>query len=187
MGLGLGLAITERIARILGHKLIVRSWPSKGTVFSIDVPLGDPAQVKQTSSTGATSIRSSNLSGIKVLCIDNEPNILQGMEALLNGWSCEVYTATHEEQVMAAFDEAPFVPDIILADYHLGEIHTGIMALQAMEKLWPHPIPSIVITADRTDIVKEDAAQYGAQVLHKPLKPAALRAMMNTQLAKRGT
>ena len=186
-GLGLGLAITQRIARILGHRLKVRSWPNKGTVFSIDVPLGDPAQVKHTSSTGAASIRASNLSGIKVLCIDNEPNILQGMEALLKGWSCEVYTAGHENEVIATFDKAPFEPDIILADYHLGEVHTGIMALRALEKLWPKSIPSIVITADRTDSVKEDAAQYGAQVLHKPLKPAALRAMMNTQLAKRGS
>ncbi|MEH6824076.1 MAG: NahK/ErcS family hybrid sensor histidine kinase/response regulator [Motiliproteus sp.] len=184
-GLGLGLAITERIARILEHRLQVRSWPGQGTVFSIEVPLGDAAQVKQSSSTGAAGIRASNLSGVKVLCIDNEPNILQGMTALLKGWSCEVYTAPHESAVISALNTTPFEPDIILADYHLGETHTGIMALKTLQQHWSRTIPSIVITADRTDAVKQDATDYGAQILHKPIKPAALRAMMNTLLAHR--
>ncbi|MEH6470174.1 MAG: NahK/ErcS family hybrid sensor histidine kinase/response regulator [Halopseudomonas sp.] len=184
-GLGLGLAITDRIARILNHRLRVRSWPSQGTVFSIEVPLGDPSLVKQTSTTSAMGKRASNLAGVKVLCIDNEPNILQGMAALLNGWSCEVYTAGHESEVIDTLNNAPFEPDIILADYHLGETHTGIIALKTLEAYWSKPIPSIVITADRTDEVKQDADNYGAQILHKPMKPAALRAMMNTFLAHR--
>ncbi len=184
-GLGLGLAITERIARILGHPLRVRSWPGQGTVFSIEVPLGDVTQVK-LSSISRTGSRPSSLAGIKVLCIDNEPSILQGMTALLKGWSCEVYTASHENSVISMLTAAPFEPDIILADYHLGETHTGIMALQTLQPHWSSVIPAIVITADRTDSVKQEAADHGAQILHKPIKPAALRALMNTLLAHRG-
>ena len=185
-GLGLGLAITERIARMLEHPLRVRSWPGKGTVFSVDVPFGDPRQVVQARRGSSTGKRASSLAGIKVLCIDNEPNILNGMEALLSGWSCDVRTATHEDEFIQAVNGNEFEPDIILADYHLGETHTGVMALKKLQPRWSKPVPAIVITADRTDEVKEDVADSGAQLLHKPMKPAQLRAMMNTVLAHRG-
>ncbi len=185
-GLGLGLAITERIARILNHKIQVRSWPGQGTVFSIDVALGDPTQVQKTVTTGGIGKRASNLAGVKVLCIDNEPNILRGMAALLKGWDCEVWTADHEDRVIdELLKHQGFEPDIILADYHLGETHTGVIALQRLAPHWSKPIPAIVITADRTDEVKQDVAEHGSQLLHKPMKPAALRAIMNTALAHR--
>lgn len=184
-GLGLGLAITERIARILNHKLEVRSWPGSGTVFSVEVQLGDLSQVKQATKSATPNKRASNLAGIRVLCIDNEPNILQGMAALLRGWSCEVRTAVHEDELIESLAEQPFQPDIILADYHLSETHTGVIALSRLEAHWSKPVPAIVITADRTDEVKQDIAEQGLQLLQKPMKPAALRAMMNTVLAHR--
>ncbi|WP_207062422.1 NahK/ErcS family hybrid sensor histidine kinase/response regulator [Motiliproteus sp. SC1-56] len=184
-GLGLGLAITERIARMLEHPLNVRSWVGAGTVFSIDLPLGDPQKVVKKSPRGrGAGGRASNLNGVKVLCIDNEPNILEGMAALLKGWGCEVRTALSEADALAQA-ETGFVPDIILADYHLGETQTGIMALEALARHWEQPVPAIVITADRTDEIQEEVATFGARLLHKPMKPAGLRAMMNTLLAKR--
>ncbi|MFT6914004.1 MAG: PAS domain S-box-containing protein [Motiliproteus sp.] len=183
-GLGLGLAITDRIARVLEHPLQVRSWPGRGTLFSIEVPLGDPEKVRQIRRSGSGSTRAGNLAGIRVLCIDNEPSILQGMRVLLKGWSCEVYTASHESYVIDAFERYP-EPDIILADYHLGETHTGILALKTLQPHWSKTIPAIVITADRTEAVQQDALDYGAQILHKPLKPAALRALMTSLLAHR--
>ena len=118
-----------------------------------------------------------------MLCIDNEPNILHGMSALLKGWSCEVDTALSEADALTQA-QAGSRPDIILADYHLGETQTGVMALKALAACWETPVPAIVITADRTDPVQEEVTACGALLLHKPVKPAALRAMMNTLLAK---
>ncbi len=184
-GLGLGLAITDRISRMLGHPLKVRSWPGKGTVFSVDIPFGDPQQVVQRKRTSAATRRSSNLAGIRVLCIDNEPNILEGMSALLNGWSCDVRTAISEQEALSRCNGGDFQPDIILADYHLSETQTGVMALKSLAGLWDQSVPAIVITADRTDEVSEDVASVGARMLHKPMKPAALRAMMTTLVARR--
>ncbi|MEH6625184.1 MAG: NahK/ErcS family hybrid sensor histidine kinase/response regulator [Motiliproteus sp.] len=184
-GLGLGLAITERIARMLGHPLKVRSWPGSGTVFSINIPLGDATKVIQRRTKGAGTKRHSNLAGMKVLCIDNEPNILEGMSALLKGWNCEVKGALSEADALTICNDTDFKPDIILADYHLSETQTGVMALTGLAKLWDTPIPSIVITADRTSEVQEEVAKSGAQMLHKPMKPAALRAIMTTVLARR--
>ncbi|MBY4675939.1 hybrid sensor histidine kinase/response regulator [Marinobacterium arenosum] len=182
-GLGLGLAITERIARMLDHRLDVRSWPTKGTVFSIDVPLGDPALAAKARPEKRGWIRSKGLHGIRVLVIDNEPKILEGMSALLQGWSCEVITALSGEEARELCQVSPFEPDIILADYHLSATHTGIMALRDLADLWSTPVPAIVITADRTDEVKSEINDYGAQLLTKPIRPAALRAMINKVIA----
>ncbi|GGK72809.1 hybrid sensor histidine kinase/response regulator [Amphritea balenae] len=178
-GLGLGLAITERIARMLQHTLNVRSWPGKGTVFSVNVPLGDPGKAVKQRPEKRGWIRSKGLEGIKVLVIDNEPKILEGMSALLQGWSCSVMVAISASEAQQKIIDQEFMPDIILADYHLDETRTGIMALQELGKLWHHPVPAIVITADRTDAVKEEIAATDAVLLHKPIKPAALRATIS--------
>jgi len=182
-GLGLGLAITERIARMLKHTLNVRSWPGKGTVFSVNVPLGDKDKAIKARPEKRGWIRSKGLEGIKVLVIDNEPKILEGMSALLQGWSCSTLTAISAAEAKEKIVEQEFLPDIILADYHLDETRTGIMALQELGELWHKPIPAVVITADRTDKVKEEIEQSEAQLLTKPIKPAALRAMINKMIA----
>ncbi|WP_420846608.1 NahK/ErcS family hybrid sensor histidine kinase/response regulator [Nitrincola alkalilacustris] len=183
-GLGLGLAITERIARVLGHKIDVRSWPGKGSVFSVTIPLGDPNKAVRSKPEQRGWIRSKGLNGIKVLVIDNEPKILEGMSALLQGWSCETCTALSGNEAVEKVTTLGFQPDIILADYHLGEVHTGIMALQQLQPLWSKPVPAIVITADRTDEVKEEIEAFGTHLLTKPIKPASLRAMINKVIAQ---
>ena len=182
-GLGLGLAITERIARMLGHRLSVRSWPGRGTVFSIEVPLGDPAQARRPRPEKRGWIRSKGLNGIRVLVIDNEPRILEGMQALLQGWSCEAITALSGQEAMEKTTAQGREPDIILADYHLGETETGIQALEELSARRGHPVPAIVITADRTDEVREEILGAGATLLTKPVRPAALRAMINRVIA----
>lgn len=182
-GLGLGLAITERIAHMLEHKVNVRSWPTQGTVFSVDIPLGNPALAQQTKPEKRGWIRSKGLNGVNVLVIDNEPKILEGMSALLTGWACDVEVAISEAEALEKVQANQFVPDIILADYHLSNTHTGLMALTALAPLWPEPVPAIVITADRTDEVKAQIADSGAQLLTKPVRPAALRAMINKTIA----
>jgi CheY-like chemotaxis protein/anti-sigma regulatory factor (Ser/Thr protein kinase) len=182
-GLGLGLAITERIAHILGHRIAVRSWPGKGTAFSIEVPLGDPAKAVKQKTEQRGWIRSKGLNGVRVLVIDNEPKILEGMRALLQGWSCDAMTALSVDEVRDQIDGTAFEPDIILADFHLGETYTGLMALHDLQPLWSRPVPAVIITADRTDRVSEEIAAQGAQLLTKPIKPAALRAMINKLIA----
>lgn len=182
-GLGLGLAITERIAKMLNHKLRVRSWPTKGTVFSIEIPLGDKDKAVRPKPEKRGWIKSKGLNGIRVLVIDNEPKILEGMSALLNGWGCECVTAISSAEAVEAVGEKDFQPEIILADYHLSETLTGIMALDDLKPLLEAEVPAIVITADRTDEVKEEIKDHGAQLLTKPIRPAALRAMINKTIA----
>ena len=182
-GLGLGLAITDRIAKMLNHKLRVESWPTQGTMFSVLIPLGDETRAEKAKPQQRGWIRSKGLNGIKVLVIDNEPKILEGMSALLNGWACEVRTAISAE-VAEAEVAGGFIPDIMLVDYHLGETDTGIMALKQLEGHGTKQVPAIIITADRTDEVKAEIAEYGAILLNKPVKPAALRALISKNVSK---
>ncbi|PXF32364.1 histidine kinase [Pokkaliibacter plantistimulans] len=180
-GLGLGLAITDRIARILGHSIQVRSQVGKGTVFSIRVPLGETDKVQNVSKRGGiASRRKGGLDQLHVLVVDNEQPILNGMKALLEGWGCEVRCALSEQQALDILDNDPeWKPGILLADYHLDNDLTGVMTINAVRSRLQHAIPAIVITADRTDEIKDEIHQTGAFVLQKPVKPAALRALIS--------
>ncbi|MFP8965866.1 NahK/ErcS family hybrid sensor histidine kinase/response regulator [Pokkaliibacter sp. CJK22405] len=189
-GLGLGLAITDRIARILGHSIHVRSKVGKGTVFSIDVPLGDVSKVQNvTRRGGVVSRRKGGLDNLPVLVVDNEQSILDGMRVLLEGWGCEVKTALSEAAaitILKVNDE--WKPAILLADYHLDNDLTGVMAIAGVRKqLEDDQLPAIVITADRTEEIKEEIHQAGAFVLQKPVKPAALRALISRHGRTSGT
>jgi signal transduction histidine kinase len=183
-GLGLGLAIAERLARLLDHPLSLRSWLGRGSVFSITVPLGDPRQVVAAQPT-VVRRSADGISGSRVLCLDNEPAVLGGMEALLSGWGCEVIAVRDEEAALRHFREQTVVPDLALIDYHLDEGIDGIGVLEKLKALWKTDVPGIVITADHTQQAKQDAEQRGYALLPKPVKPAALRALMGRILLSR--
>ena len=119
-GLGLGLSICDRIARLLGHELSLRSAPGRGSVFAISVPVGRaPPAEPVTPSSADTSPVPSSLVGLPVLCIDNEPEILVGMSALMSRWGVRVLVATTAAEARdLAAREHPFV---VLADHRLAE------------------------------------------------------------------
>nr|WP_163500799.1 NahK/ErcS family hybrid sensor histidine kinase/response regulator [Halomonas socia] len=181
-GLGLGLSIADRMSRVLDHPIQVRSWEGVGTVFSVSVPLVD-AQAPRDSDEERPARRSGNkLAGAKIICIDNETLILEGMKAMLSGWGCEVFTATSIGGAKSILRHLEGDPDAILADYHLDNEVTGMMALEALAERLDGAVPGIVITADRTDEVAEEVRRAGYQLLLKPVRPAALRALLTRTL-----
>ncbi|MGO1343942.1 response regulator, partial [Chromohalobacter japonicus] len=139
---------------------------------------------QQEKSTEDTPTRrpGNKLAGARVLCIDNETLILEGMKAMLEGWECEVFTATSIGGAKSVLRHLDSDPEAILADYHLDNEVTGLMALEALEELCEGPVPGIVITADRTDEVAEEIRRNGYQLLLKPVRPAALRALLTRTL-----
>ena len=121
-------------------------------------------------------VDSGQLAGITALCIDNEPSVLDGMETLLRGWGCDVIKAASLALALTAISESSAVPSGLLVDYHLDH-GNGIEAIIALRRRFGD-LPAILITADRSPDVRELARSEGVQVLHKPLKPAALRALL---------
>jgi Na+/proline symporter/signal transduction histidine kinase len=171
-GLGLGLSIVDRIARVLNHKVELQSTSGKGTVFRVRIPRDLSENVPQPSaSRPAGGSIDRRLDQLRVLCIDNEPTILDGMRTLLGGWGCTVETLASVGACGAAAQ-----PDVVIADYHLDD-GTGIDAIIAIRNRYGS-IPAILITADRTAEVRAAADRENAVLLHKPVKPAALRAAL---------
>jgi len=185
-GVGLGLSIVERIARVLDCEVTLRSnvgqhGTGHGSRFSIEVP-------RATSSATVPKLRTAprpdigRLDGTIVLCIDNERAILDGMETLLGGWNCRTLTAADLTEALAAINASGLEPDGLLVDYHLdgGQITdaNGIGAIAELRRRLGRHVPAILITADRSRHVREEARADGVHVLNKPVKPASLRALI---------
>ena len=182
-GLGLGLSIVERIARVLNHKVEVNSTVDRGSHFSIDVPLASSVPLSEPRRTAAVIDRG-QLNGVEVVCVDNDAAILNGMEMVLTGWGCRVLKAADLATAVASIDEAGFMPRVLLIDYHLDE-GNGIQAITELRKRYGADLTAILITADRSPDVREEARAHGALLLNKPVKPAALRALITQVRIKR--
>ncbi len=177
-GLGLGLAIAERMARVLDHPLGLRSWPGRGSVFSVTVPVCDAVASGSDPAYPASGRGDPRLTGMQVLCIDNEAHILEGMEALVSRWGCRVHGVRDEAGARRYMAEhGP--PAAILADYHLDRGANGATVLDALKAEWGRSIAGVIITADHTEKLRETIVKRGYQFLQKPVKPAALRAVLS--------
>jgi CheY-like chemotaxis protein len=175
-GLGLGLSIVERIARVLDHKIELTSEVGHGSHFAVRVPLA-PAVAAERPIPRPPARTALKLAGLHVICIDNEPKILDGMEALLVGWGCRVSKAGDLSQALATLSGARIPPAGALVDYHLDG-GNGLDVIVALRARFGADLPAILITADRDAQVRAAARAAGVSVLHKPLKPAALRASL---------
>jgi Na+/proline symporter/signal transduction histidine kinase/CheY-like chemotaxis protein len=175
-GLGLGLSIVERIARVLDHKVEVVSVVGRGSRFTVEVPRSSAVPAKEPPRE-LVDIDRGQLAGIAVLCIDNDLTILEGMETLLSGWGCQVLKAPDLAAALAAAAERKLAPDALLVDYHLDD-GNGIEAIAALRGRFGADLAGILITADRSPGVREEARANAIQVLNKPIKPAALRALL---------
>ncbi|MBI3704929.1 MAG: PAS-domain containing protein, partial [Rhizobiales bacterium] len=174
-GLGLGLSIVERVARVLGSAIELNSTAAGGSHFAVAVPLSNAAPV-ELPARDASRVDPSQLAGTTALCIDNEPSVLDGMETLLRGWGCDVIKAPELDIALAAIEENGVIPNGLLVDYHLDR-GNGIEAIVALRAQYGD-LPAILLTADRSPVVREQARAQGIQVLNKPIKPAALRALL---------
>ena len=180
-GMGLGLAIVQRMARALGHEVLVRSRPGHGSMFAVEVPIAATAPVALHAP--ARPRIAASLDRAVVLCVDNESSILEGMTQLLGGWTCHVLTAEDTDSALATLEVGGRAPDLVLADYHLDGDDTGLRTLEAVRARWGD-VPGAIITADYGEEVRERVRASGVLILRKPIKPAALRAIMSQLLAR---
>ena len=175
-GLGLGLAIAGRMARLLGHQLEMDSWPGSGSVFRIIVPYGR----EQAGERPAAAVTDPQLSGISVLCIDDEAGVQAGLQVLLQQWGCRSVTAGGLAEAVAV--SSTMVPDIVLVDYHLDAGESGLDVLDALAYHWQQQRPAIVISADDSEALLQSLGERGIAYLAKPVAPQALRSLMRREL-----
>jgi Na+/proline symporter/signal transduction histidine kinase/ActR/RegA family two-component response regulator len=179
-GLGLGLSIVERIGKVLGHHVELRSVLGKGSIFSVRLPRAAAGVLEPS----APPLSAGRIAGLSVLCIDNERAVLDGMRLMLSGWGCKVITAQNAAEAIDRLQPGHGKPDIILADYHLDS-GTGLEAVAAVRTAERSQTPVIIISADHTPEVQREIRRRGHAFLRKPLKAAALRALMHQLTAQR--
>ena len=179
-GLGLGLAIARGISQVLGHQLSLRSWPGAGSVFAITLNLATRPVIPSQVTTPA--LRDSQLEGVRILCIDNEEDILIAMASLLGRWGCEVRCAQSLEQAEEIIIGGGFLPALVLSDYHLDDGKTGLQALHMIRLAHGNGIGGIIISADRKSELQAQIREHGFGYVSKPVKPLKLRALMNSLL-----
>jgi len=176
-GLGLGLSIVDRIGRMLDHPVTFHSELGRGTTFIVRVPRGDTTSIARRPDV-STPRTLAVLTDTVVLCVDNDATVLDGMKTLLEGWGCRVLLATGVDQAMDRAQAERRRPDLLVVDYHLDSCADGVQCIACLRGAHAAKLPAVLVTADRSDAVKALALEHGLPVLKKPIKPAALRALM---------
>ncbi|PRD50470.1 hybrid sensor histidine kinase/response regulator [Phyllobacterium myrsinacearum] len=172
-GLGLGLSIVERIATLLGMTIRVSSSIGKGSVFSIRMPVCSTAV-----SNPPALERHGTLDGLSVLCIDDDERSLAGMKELLQTWGCTVNVLTHGKTLLALRDSLGEPPDVILADYNLGD-ENGMDLIAELRSQYGCRIQAALVTADRSSQLRDRAAAEDIPLINKPVRPAVLRSLLS--------
>lgn len=180
-GVGLGLAIVDRIAGILGCQVQVRSVPGRGSVFAIEVPLVRDLPAPVAADSVPRPVTGDPLPGRRLLVIDNEDAILASMAALLGQWGCEVLLASDFDEALSVLKGR--APEVILADYHLDHGQTGCDAVHRLRLQFAAELPAVMITADRSDECRRALQKLGVPLLNKPVKPGKLRAVLSLLLS----
>ena len=174
-GLGLGLAIADRMAGLLGHELTVSSRQGRGTCFAVEVPRVEPV-VEQADGQAAGR---GNESG-RVLIVDNDPTMLVSLKELIGGWGFEVITARDDGQARAAWEQSP--PTMMVLDFHLDHGQTGLQLLNGLAADGRR-CPTVLISADHAAEVREAARHAGCELLHKPIRPLALHSVLTRMVS----
>ncbi|KPQ29769.1 MAG: Signal transduction histidine kinase [Marinobacter excellens HL-55] len=183
-GLGLGLAIVDKVSRMLGHEVSVASVEGKGSVFTVRVPLGQLQPLPAATSDNQKAEVDHGLSGARVWVIDNDLAICEGMKTLLEGWDCRVVTAVSVPDLDAKVDIASAPVDLVLADYHLDNDDNGVDAVAQINGRRSQPAPVLMITANYTNELKQHIRELGYLLMNKPVKPLKLRSVLNHVFSK---
>lgn len=184
-GLGLGLAIVDKIAQILGHRIHVTSTLGKGSRFAIEVPRAKRAPKACAESQDSSERLLERLHGSRVWVLDNDAAICAGMRTLLEGWGCQVVTALSEEDLARQVDNFHAEVDLLIADYHLDDGHNGVDAVAAINARRGTPLPALMITANYSNELKQQMRELGHTLMHKPVRPMKLKTAMS-HLLERG-
>ena len=204
-GIGLGLTIVDRVCKLLGHSVSLKSALHKGSCFSINVPKYAPNTVHSHTKVHSQNLTSDTgdgpnalpkddkhslfLKNKRILLIENDEQVTVAMQALLSDWGAEVITATGKKDALEAYKHKP---DVVIADYHLNFGETGTDVLLSMASLAPmssvscekyEPAMRILITANRTPEIRDLAAQMDVAYLPKPVKPSALKRLLKKKFS----
>ncbi len=179
-GIGLGLSIVQRLTQLLGHELELASRVGRGTMFRLNVPMGEAVSTATPPAVEASDL--DTLEGKLVLVIDDEPAILEAMQAMLSGWKCESVLAEGSDTALEGVAQVGRYPDLIIADYRLQSHETGVQAARRIRWELGVQIPTILITASTSSEHLTDAETAGFLIMGKPVLPEDMERLMRQAL-----
>ncbi|GAA4254033.1 response regulator [Azospirillum formosense] len=172
-GLGLGLAVVRRLAGMLDHPVGLRSEPGRGSVFRVEVPLADPPAPAKTLPEDFP-VTARMRAGARVLVVEDDPIVREGLCAMIRQWGHEVFPAASFGEAVEVLRRHPD-PDVIVADYRLGEGHTGTETIREVRRRSKRPIPGVLVTGDTAPERLAEAEAGKFSILHKPVLADDLR------------
>lgn len=179
-GLGLGLAIVRRLADLLDHRLELRSAPGRGAVFAVELPLAEP---EAKPSENVDERPPGDLGGVRIALLDDDPLARDGTRGLLASWGCEVLSTETVEELRAALAPGDWRPALLISDFRLGGKLNGIDLIGLLRSPDQFPaLPAILLSGDTGPETLAAAQQAGIVLLHKPVRPARLRALIHRML-----
>jgi signal transduction histidine kinase/CheY-like chemotaxis protein len=182
-GLGLGLAIVARTAELLGTRVELRSAVGRGSMFAFELPLGVPSA---TAHPSPEPLRIAGLRGTFALVIDDDEAARAATCGLLESWGCLILAASDASEAIAQLSAHDRPPEIVICDYWLGTPASGLQAIHHLRAVIGEDLPAVLVTADMTKSLLSDAGALGVPLLHKPVSPVRLRALLVMLLAKGG-
>lgn len=181
-GLGLGLAIVRRLTQLLGHRLDLRSRPNIGSVFAVELNLAEPERDDRDPETERPP---GDLYGTRVAVVDDDPLALASIHSLLVSWGCEVQACTGLDNLLMELSTRGVTPEVVVSDFRLQGSRNGIDVIRGVRNRYNPNLPAILISGDTGSDTLRLAQDEGLVLLHKPVRPAKLRALLNRLLAGR--
>jgi len=181
-GLGLGLAIVERLCRLLDHPIGLETRLGSGSRFSVTVP-----QVSRRADVAQAASLQPELTGFHgkfVMVIDDDAMVRDAMQGLLQTWGCATATADSEDDALTKLAEAGRAPDLVISDYRLALGKTGFDLIERLKHRYGARLPVFLISGDTAPERLRDARASGYHLLHKPVSPVTLRAIVSRLLNK---
>jgi Na+/proline symporter/signal transduction histidine kinase len=178
-GLGIGLAISQRISLLLQHPLTLQSTLGRGSCFAIQLPV----TTEQTTTPQSTRLAEpgANFAGKRILLLDNEPQLLSAVAELLRSWQCDVWAISQPNEALQLLKQGP-LPDLLLFDYHLDQGATGVEVATQLQQHFAVQCPVVIHSADQQQQTREHALNAGFHFMLKPLKAANLKRLLQRLL-----
>jgi len=187
---GLGLAIVARMVETLNHSIAINSRIGKGSCFRLSLlaaERGDSQLVMDlpTENTNTSSQPGAALEGVRILFVENDFVVLNAMDSLLKQWGCNFRLASSTQEALGAVAASGWRPELILADQHLNADETGTATIASLRQSLKEAVPAVLVTANPSKQLDQQAAADGIEVMLKPVKPAQLRALISHHLTQR--
>lgn len=176
-GLGLGLNIVDRTARLLGHPLELCSVPGHGTRFRLALPLVPPGDLQALMAASEQTQPADDVQGLRILVIEDDRQSAQALRGLLDSWGCVVAVVEGLQGALTVL-AGGFVPDLVLSDFRLRAGETGMQTLQSLRMQLQRPLPACLMSGDTDPELIQSCREAGLPLLHKPVRPAKLRTLI---------